>query len=146
MQQLLALRLAVILCHARRDPDRQGLRIDRFGDILPGYFVQKCAKHLGETVRFGGPVAMHRRSPHNLFKDLYFELAGMVIVEELLPWMIELKLSGTDYRESYAALADAMDAEAPKFKGFIWDEGGREFLVDTARCMRQWLGVVQRFA
>lgn len=124
----------------------QGLRIDRFGDILSGYFVQKCAKHLGETVRFGGPVAMHRRSPHNLFKDLYFELAGMVIVEELLPWMIDLKLSGTDYRESYAALADAMDAEAPKFKGFIWDEGGREFLVDTARCMRQWLGVVQRFA
>lgn len=124
----------------------QGLRIDRFGDILSGYFVQKCAKHLGDTVRFGPPVASHKRSPHNLFKDLYFELAGMVIVEELLPWLIELKLDGSDYRHSYAALADAIESAAPQFKGFIWDEGGREFLVDTARCMRHWLAAVQRFA
>ena len=124
----------------------QGLRIDRFGDILSGYFVQKCAKHLGHVVRIGDPVAEHKRTPHNLFKDLYFELAGMVIVEELLPWMIELKLEGGDYLTSYRALADAMEVAAPQFKGFIWDEGGREFLVDTAHCMRQWLSIVQRFA
>ncbi|MFP5304970.1 MAG: hypothetical protein ACLGI7_03990, partial [Gammaproteobacteria bacterium] len=42
----------------------QGLRIDRFGDILSGYFVQKCAKHLGHVARLGGPVAEHRRTPH----------------------------------------------------------------------------------
>ncbi len=34
VQQLLALRLAVILCHARRDPQREGLRLLRRGDAL----------------------------------------------------------------------------------------------------------------
>lgn len=123
----------------------QGLKIDRFGDILSGYFVQKCAKHLGEAVRIGGPVAEHRRSTHNLFKDLYFELAGIVLIEELLPWLQELKLEGGDYRSAYASLADALDREAGRYKGFVWDEGGREFLRDTAACMRTWLDVTARF-
>jgi hypothetical protein len=122
----------------------QGLRIDRFGDILSGYFVQKCAKHLGHVARLGGPVAEHHRTPHNLFKDLYHELAGIVLVEELLPWLQQLPLSGDDYSTAYAALADALEAQAPHFKGFVWDEGGREFLVDTARAMRIWLQTVGR--
>lgn len=123
----------------------QGLRIDRFGDILSGYFVQACARHLGDLVRIGDPVAEHRRSSHNLFKDLYFELAGIVLVEELLPWLQQQKLSGGSYRETYAALADALAAQAPRFKGFVWDEGGREFLAETAACMRQWLSLLRQF-
>ncbi len=34
VQQLLALRLAVILCHARREPQAQGLRIEANGDTI----------------------------------------------------------------------------------------------------------------
>lgn len=122
----------------------QGMRIDRFGDILSGYFVQKCAKQLGALVRVGSPVAEHRRSPHNLFKDLYHELAGMVVVEELLPWLREVRLGGSGYAEVYAALADALEAQAPRFQGFVWDQGGRAFLADTAACMRIWLGALRR--
>lgn len=121
----------------------QGLRIDRFGDILSGYFVQKCAKHLNQAVRFGTPVAEHRRTPHNLFKDLYHELAGVVLVEDLLPWLRELRLDGSGYAEAYASLADALEAQAPHFTGFVWDDGGREFLTETARCMRTWLGALR---
>lgn len=124
----------------------QGLKIDRFGDILSGYFVQKCAKHLGDAVRIGGPVAEHRRSTHNLFKDLYFELAGVVLIEELLPWLQEFQLDGGDYKTAYASLADALDAHADRFKGFVWDEGGRDFLRETAACMRTWLKLTARFA
>lgn len=120
----------------------QGLTIDRYGDILSGYFLQKCAKHLGDGIRFGDPVAEHHRSPHNLFKDLYHELAGMVIVEDLLPWLRELKLEGSDYRQTYASLADALARDAHRFTGFVWDEGGRSFLQETATCMRQWLKVI----
>jgi hypothetical protein len=124
----------------------QGLRIDRFGDILSGYFVQKCAKHLGYAIRLGSPVADHRRTPHNLFKDLYHELAGVVLVEDLLPWLQDLRLSGSDYPETYAALADALDAQSGHFKGFVWDEGGRDFLRETAGAMRQWLAAIRRLA
>jgi len=68
----------------------------------------------------------------------------MVVVEELLPWLREVKLSGGSYAEAYAALADAIDAQAPKFRGFVWDQGGRDFLVDSAACMRTWLGALRR--
>lgn len=124
----------------------QGMRIDRFGDILSGYFVQKCAKHLGHLVRLGSPAANHRRTPHNLFKDLYHELAGIVLIEELMPWLQDLKLSGVNYFETYATLAEALEAQASHFRGFVWDEGGREFLIDTAGTMRIWLKTLRGLA
>jgi hypothetical protein len=116
----------------------QGLEIDRYGDILSGYLTQKCVKHLGHGIRIGTPILDHRRSPHNLFKDLYHELAGMVLLEELVPWLREEKLSGSTYPEAYACLAEGLANATGKFKGFIWDQGGREFLADTARCMKIW--------
>jgi hypothetical protein len=117
----------------------EGLKIDRYGDILSGYFAQKCIRHLGEAVRVGDPICDHRRTPHNLFKDLYHELAGMVLIEELTPWLIELKLSGRTYAEAYACLADELAAAAEKFRGFVFDQGGRDFLTATAGHMRNWL-------
>ena len=124
----------------------EGLRIDRYGDILSGYFLQACAKAQGEAIAFGGPVADHRRSPHNLFKDLYFELAGMVIVEDLLPWLQQLRLPATGYVDAYTALADALEQQADHMQGFVWDQGGTDFLRDTAACMRQWLKVLKTLA
>jgi hypothetical protein len=122
-----------------------GLQLDRFGDILSGYFVQKCAKHLGETIRFGTPVVDHRRTPHDLLKDLYHELAGIALVEDLVPWLREVKLTGTGYRDAYGSLADCIDEGAGGFKGFFWESGGREFLRDIARHMRTWRRAIQSF-
>jgi hypothetical protein len=119
-----------------------GLSIDRYGDILSGYFVQACIKNRGEAIRIGSPVADHRRTPHNLFKDLYHELAGMVILDDLLPWLMDLKLDGASYAELYASLADAIEAQAASYHGFIWDQGGDGFLRDTAAHMRAWLEAV----
>lgn len=120
----------------------QGMRIDRFGDILSGYLLERCAEHLGEVIRVGSPVADHRRSPHDLFKDLYHELAGIVLVEELVPWLRELRLTAATYVDAYAEVAEALAADAHRFHGFVWDEGGRDFLVDTATCMQEWVGVL----
>lgn len=124
----------------------QGMTIDRYGDILSGYFLQKCVKHLGQLVRVGSPVADHIRTPHNLFIDLYHELAGMVLIEDLVPWLSEVHLSGSTYEEAYASLAEALRDEADRFRGFVWDEGGREFLRETAECMLTWLRTLQRLA
>ena len=119
-----------------------GLKIDRYGDILSGYLIQKCVKARGEAIRVGPPIADHRRTPHNLFKDLYHELAGMVLLDDLLPWLVEADIGGGSYAELYAALADAIEERSASMKGFVWDDGGREFLRDTAEHMRAWLDAV----
>jgi hypothetical protein len=120
----------------------KGMLIDRFGDIWSGYFLQCCAQHLGELIRVGSPVAEHRRTVHNLFKDLYQELAGIVLTEELLPWLRELSLTGASYTESYAELAELLTQAADTFTGFLWDDGGRGFLRATAKNMQTWLGAI----
>ena len=48
VQQLLALRLAIILCHARRDPDTSGLQLVRGPGDTHG-FVLTCRKGWGEV-------------------------------------------------------------------------------------------------
>ena len=121
----------------------EGLNIDRFGDILSGYFVQKCAKHLGHAVRVGTPLADHRRTPHDLLKDLYHEVGGMVLIEDLVPWLVEERLDGSTFVEAYACLAEAIEAASAQFAGFVWDQGGRDFLVSTARAMKVWLGAAR---
>ncbi|HET6426660.1 MAG TPA: hypothetical protein VFG20_23410 [Planctomycetaceae bacterium] len=123
----------------------QGLRIDRFGDILSGYLTQKVIKHLGHGIRIGTPILDHRRTPHNLFKDLYHELAGMVLIEEFVPWLQDVKLSGSTPLAAYAALAEEMTAMATRPRGFVWDEGGREFIAETAGLMQTWVRIVQQF-
>lgn len=120
-----------------------GMTIDRYGDILSGYFVQKCAKAMGHSIRIGSPVADHRRTPHNLFKDLYHELAGMVIIEDLLPWLMEVKIAESNYADAYLSLADQLEGRAAGFSGFVWDQGAREFLVSTAASMRAWVAAVR---
>lgn len=124
----------------------KGMLIDRFGDIWSGYFLQRCAQHLGEVVRVGSPIADHRRTTHNLFKDLYQELAGIVLTEELLPWLRELPLSASTYTGAYSELAAAIAAQADKFNGFLWDEGGSEFLRATATHMETWLDAINTLA
>ena len=120
-----------------------GLSIDRYGDILSGYLCQACVKARGEAIRIGSPVADHRRTPHNLFKDLYHELAGVVLLDDLLPWLTSAKLSGATYAELYAHLADELEARSDAYRGFIWDQGGGAFLRDTAQHMRAWLDAVR---
>jgi hypothetical protein len=120
-----------------------GMTIDRYGDILSGYFVQKCAKVLGQGIRIGTPVADHCRTTHNVFKDLYHELAGMVIVEELLPWLTEVKIDESSFSDAYLSLADEIQNRIERFSGFLWDQGAREFLAVTVNNMRAWVEAVR---
>lgn len=122
----------------------KGLTIDRFGDILSGYLVQKCLKHCGYAIRLGTPAVDHKRTTHNLFKDLYHELAGIVLIEEFVPWLQEVKLSGGSIAETYADLATRIGEKSSEFKGFIWDDGGRDFLLDLSKNMQTWLKLIQR--
>lgn len=116
----------------------QGTPIDRYGDIFSGYFVQACARTLGGAVRFGTPVAEHRRNSHDYMRDATNEWACIAILEELLPWLIESELDGTTYAEAYTALADALEAHTAKASGRIWNDATRSYFRETAASMRAW--------
>lgn len=135
---------ASVFYYVRMGYPLRGMTIDRYGDILSGYFVEKVAKHLGHAIRIGTPICEHRRTPHNLQKDLYHELAGIMIVEELLLWLKEVRLEGSSYPDAYESLAERLREQAGRFKGFIWDQGGRDFVVDIAACMQTWIQAAHR--
>ena len=122
----------------------RGLVLDRFGDIFSGYFAQKCAKHLAHAVRVGTPIAEHRRSPHDLVNDLFHELAGIALLEDLAPWLREEKLEGSTYGEVSASLAEHLDQAAERFRGTFWEQGGCAFLRSTADNIRTWLAAVRQ--
>ncbi len=73
IQQLLCLRLAVILCHARRDPDLKGLQLECGAE--PGrIFVLNC--------RAGWAASLFPQSAHLLQEE--------VLAWQKTPWRVEL--------------------------------------------------------
>jgi hypothetical protein len=123
----------------------RGMVIDRYGDIFSGYFVEKCIKSLGKKIRFGRPLAVHRRNAHNYFKDITAELACIVILEELVDWLMDVKLQGTTFCEVYESLSHQMeDAAEKEMKGFIWSHEVKSYFHYLAYLMRTWTGACRR--
>lgn len=98
----------------------------RFGDIFGGYFALKCAKRLGLTARFGTPLVEHKRNTHHYLSDAQREIDSIVMLEKLLPSLLEYRLSGSSFGDAYLCLADFIAEQ-----GAVW-------YVETARLMRQW--------
>ena len=116
-----------------------GIPIDRYGDIFSGYFVQACTKHLGGAIRVGSPYAEHRRNSHNYMRDAINEIACIAVLEDLLPWLAEVKLTGNSYIESYASLSHAIADAVEHFHGSIWTDATRGYFHQAAHYMRAWL-------
>jgi hypothetical protein len=119
------------------------LRIERFGDILSGYFLIACARHLGGLVRFGTPLVSHRRNPHDLARDALHELPGIWMMEDILAWLQEHRLSGATYAEAYLALADGLEALARGRPSAFWTASAADFLTATASGMRAWTHAIR---
>jgi hypothetical protein len=123
-----------------------GNRLDRFGDIFSGYFVQACAKHLGHGVRFGDPASDHQRNEHGLLEDLAVELPGIRLLEYLVEWLHRVRLEGATYGEAYRSLSYALDEAAEEHEVIEVEPAARGFLHETAASMRQWLDLLKRAA
>jgi hypothetical protein len=106
--------------------------MDRFGDIFQGYFALKVAKHLGWTARFGTPFVRHIRNSHVYMKDIQKEIGPILLIEELLPKLIEHKLTGSTVVEAYLSLADFIAAQ------------DSQVYRDMAPRMRLWAATCQR--
>jgi hypothetical protein len=120
-----------------------GLVIDRFGDILSGYFAKKVCDHLGYSVLIGAPICVHRRTPHNLFKDLYYELAGIILLEEFTQWLESETLEGSNAIESYRSLANKIKLNAHRFGCNILGTEAPVYLTKIAQSMQWWSEAVE---
>ena len=123
-----------------------GLKIERYGDIFSGYFSQACAKHMGHSIRAGSPVADHRRNAHRYLFDATQELACIWILEDLLPWLVELPLEGRTYSDAYLSLSHQLEDGVSRFSGFIWTDAARDYFRLTATSMRAWAAACRQLA
>jgi Reversibly glycosylated polypeptide len=123
-----------------------GLQIDRYGDIFSGYFCQACARHLGHSIRAGTPVAQHLRNAHRYLRDVTQELAGILVLEDLLPWLAELRLDGSTYGDAYLSLSHQLEDCVSRFSGTIWTEATRDYICEMAKSMRAWVAACRQLA
>ncbi|MNX34286.1 Reversibly glycosylated polypeptide [compost metagenome] len=65
--------------------DVPGGKIERYGDIWGGYFLQALIQGLPYYVSFGHPLVEHRRNPHDYVDDLRKEYWGMILTD----WMLD---------------------------------------------------------
>lgn len=119
--------------------------IDRYGDIFSGYFVQACAKRLGNSCRFGSPIVEHRRNTHNYFRDATQEWACILVLEDLLPALVEFQLEGNTYPEVYISLSYALEETVEQMKGLVWTDATKGYFHQMAHYMRLWARVASQF-
>jgi hypothetical protein len=117
----------------------EGTTIDRYGDIFSGYFALACTRHMGEFVRFGSPLAHHRRNSHNYLRDATAELPCIWILEDLIEWLREAQLEGTSYCQAYRSLSHLLEDAAESFQGSIWTDSTRGYIHQLAYHMREWI-------
>lgn len=121
-----------------------GMPIDRYGDIFSGYFAQKCARHLGHAIRFGSPLADHKRNTHNYLKDATNEMACIWTLEELTDWLVDARLEGDTYVDAFVSLSHGIEEAVEKFNGFIWTDATRGYFHRIAYGMREWADACRR--
>jgi len=129
--------------YVRMGEQIMGMRLERFGDIFSGYFLQVCADAAGDRIRIGTPVADHRRNSHNLLVDLYHELAGIMMLEDMAGFLSTVQLPGGSYAEAYEGLSGRLEEFADRQEGFIWVPETRLYLHAIAANMRVWVDVVE---
>jgi hypothetical protein len=112
-----------------------GLKIDRYGDILAGYFANKVINTIGDRITVGRPLTKHIRNPHNYFKDLMHELYGMILVEHLCDLLETVELSGTSYEDCYLELAENLESFAKRLD----NRDLARYLSHVVRCMQLWI-------
>lgn len=119
-----------------------GLNFDRLGDIYSGYFMQKVCKTMGDSVSFGMPLVTHERNSHNYINDANNEWGCLRTIDEFVPWLSSVKLTGNSISEIYRSLSEALDdfAITTKFKYMRRSTEG--FYHSMAYEMRQWLKVI----
>lgn len=112
--------------------------VGRYDDILPSYVVRRIADHLGHCVRYGPPLLLQERNPHDLLEDLEKERLGLRLVGRVCASLRALELKGKSYAECFEEVQEGLQrtllrrgsegssraAERPftaEDEGFLWN-------------------------
>jgi hypothetical protein len=114
-----------------------GLVIERYGDIWFGYFAKKVIDHMNGYVRFGSPVAIHKRNTHNILKDLKQEFWAIQFSEYLVEFIENVKLTTNTYSLCYIELADKLDEFVLENSNF--NQEAKEYFKKVVYAMKIWV-------
>lgn len=119
--------------------DVPGGKIQRYGDIWGGYFLQALLQGTPWHARFGAPVVDHRRNPHDYLDDLRGEYWGMLLTD----WLVELlrrdfRAEATEMPDRVAELGKFLLQDAVSRLPAWTPSEAREFLKWTAGNLGAW--------
>lgn len=127
--------------------DVPGGKIQRYGDIWGGYFLQALMEGTAYHVSFGRPIVEHRRNPHNYVDDMRSEFWGMILTDWLLAVLREnFKPSGTLITERIKELAVFIEDKAIEKMPSWCPDQVRDFMRWTAGTLHAWALVCETIA
>ncbi len=126
--------------------DVPGGKIQRYGDIWGGYFLQALMRGTEYHVAFGRPIVDHRRNPHDYVDDLRSEYWGMILTD----WLVE-KLRADFFPKQkemtrrVEELADFIKNDAYSDLPAWCPREVKDFLLWTEGNLRSWAKVCRLF-
>lgn len=114
------------------------VRIGRFGDIFSGYFLQVCADAVGDRVRMGTPWVHQDRNRHDLLKDLWGELPGISLIDDMADFLEDPLPPASSYVDAYRELAERLRVWSHGQRGRIWNAATVTYIGEVAAAMDRW--------
>lgn len=121
-----------------------GGKIQRYGDIWGGYFLQAVMRGTPYHTSFGRPLVEHRRNPHNYVDDLRYEYWGMILTDWITDLLrMEFKPTSAVVAERVLELGDFLRGQACSQMPAWCPPEVKQFLYSTADSLTQWAMVCQ---
>lgn len=131
--------------YVRMLEDLPGAKLDRYGDIWSGYFLTRCAEHLGECITVGLPLVQHTRNQHDLMSDLRAEIWGMVATPHIVDALRDSALTGSNYSEATRSLATNLTRRAKEIEERGRLTGIADYISRIGRYLNVWVDVCAEF-
>ena len=115
-----------------------GGKLERYGDIWGGYFLQALMRGTKYHVAFGRPLVEHRRNPHSYIDDLRHEFWGLLLTDWLITTLREkFKPRKSDILGRVGELARFLTKSAEDLPSWCPKEL-KEFFSHTGETVRLW--------
>ena len=131
--------------YVRMLEDLPGAKLDRYGDIWSGYFLTRCAEHLGECIAVGLPLVQHNRNQHDLMSDLRAEIWGMVVTPHIIDALRDSTLTGSNYSEATRSLAACLAKRAKEIEERVRLTGIADYIARIGQYLNVWVDVCGEF-